>query len=76
MLEDPQNHRRITVQVPVPYWTASSPDAIHSVVTPIREAAARGSNQVERRLKAGVTAHHTEDDVVIWLNLTVAVENV
>ena len=29
---------------------------------------ARGSNQVERRLKAGVTAHHTEDDVVIWLN--------
>ena len=29
---------------------------------------ARGSNQVERRLKVGVTAHHTEDDVVRWLN--------
>lgn len=32
--------------------------------------AARGSNQVERRLGAGVTAHHTEDDVVRWLNET------
>lgn len=31
---------------------------------------ARGSNQVERRLKVGVTAHHTEDDVVRWLNDT------
>ena len=30
--------------------------------------AARGSNQVERRLGTGVTAHHTEDDVVRWLN--------
>ena len=29
---------------------------------------ARGSNQVERRLRVGVTAHHTEDDVVRWLN--------
>ncbi len=29
---------------------------------------ARGSNQVERRLKVGVTVHHTEDDVVRWLN--------
>ena len=29
---------------------------------------ARGSNQIERRLKVGVTAHHTEDDVVRWLN--------
>ena len=29
---------------------------------------ARGSNQVERRLGTGVTAHHTEDDVVRWLN--------
>ena len=29
---------------------------------------ARASNQVERRLKVGVTAHHTEDDVVQWLN--------
>ena len=29
---------------------------------------ARGSNQIERRLGAGVTAHHTEDDVVRWLN--------
>ena len=29
---------------------------------------ARASNQVERRLKVGVTAHHTEDDVVRWLN--------
>ena len=45
MLEEPQPPRRITVQVPVPYWTASSPDAIHSVVTPIREAAARGDAQ-------------------------------
>ena len=45
MLENPQKLRRITVQVPVPYWTASSPDAIHSVVTPIREAAARGDAQ-------------------------------
>ena len=32
--------------------------------------AARGSNQVERRLGAGVTTHHTEDDVVRWLNQT------
>ena len=29
---------------------------------------ARGSNQLERRLGAGVTAHHTEDDVIRWLN--------
>ena len=29
---------------------------------------ARGSNQIERRLGTGVTAHHTEDDVVRWLN--------
>jgi len=29
---------------------------------------ARGSNQIERRLRVGVTAHHTEDDVVRWLN--------
>ena len=28
----------------------------------------RGSNQIERRLGTGVTAHHTEDDVVNWLN--------
>ena len=28
----------------------------------------RGSNQVERRLGTGVTVHHTEDDVVNWLN--------
>lgn len=28
----------------------------------------RGSNQIERRLGTGVTAHHTEDDVVEWLN--------
>ena len=29
---------------------------------------ARGSNQIERRLRVGVTAHHTEDDVIRWLN--------
>ena len=29
---------------------------------------ARGSNQLERRMKIGVTGHHTEDDVVTWLN--------
>ena len=28
----------------------------------------RGSNQIERRLNLGVTSHHTEDDVVNWLN--------
>lgn len=28
----------------------------------------RGSNQIERRLDLGVTSHHTEDDVVRWLN--------
>jgi len=28
----------------------------------------RGSNQIERRLGTGVTSHHTEDDVVEWLN--------
>lgn len=28
----------------------------------------RGSNQIERRLGIGVTSHHTEDDVVNWLN--------
>ena len=28
----------------------------------------RGSNQIERRLGTGVTTHHTEDDVVEWLN--------
>ncbi len=27
-----------------------------------------GSNQVERRLGTGVTMHHTEDEVVKWLN--------
>ncbi len=30
--------------------------------------AIRGSNQIERRLGTGVTSHHTEDDVVEWLN--------
>lgn len=30
--------------------------------------AIRGSNQIERRLGTGVTLHHTEDDVVAWLN--------
>ena len=28
----------------------------------------RGSNRIERRLGTGVAAHHTEDDVVNWLN--------
>ena len=28
----------------------------------------RGSNQIERRLKLGLTLRHTEDDVVRWLN--------
>ena len=28
----------------------------------------RGSHQIERRLGTGVTSHHTEDDVVEWLN--------
>jgi len=28
----------------------------------------RGSNQIERRLGTGITSHHTEDDVVEWLN--------
>ena len=30
--------------------------------------ALRGSNQIERRLDIGVSSHHTEDDVVEWLN--------
>ena len=29
---------------------------------------ARGSNQIERRLDVGVLSHHTEDDVIAWLN--------
>ena len=28
----------------------------------------RGSNQIERRLKRGLSLRHTEDDVVNWLN--------
>ena len=32
----------------------------------------RGSNQIERRLGTGVTVHHTEDDVVKWLNAVFA----
>lgn len=28
----------------------------------------RGSNQIERRLGNGVKSHHTEDDVIRWLN--------
>ena len=28
----------------------------------------RGSNQVERRLGIGVSSHHTENDVITWLN--------
>ena len=32
----------------------------------------RGSNQIERRLGTGVTSHHTEDDVVNWLNAVFA----
>ena len=28
----------------------------------------RGSNQVERRLGVGVPSHHTENDVITWLN--------
>ena len=34
--------------------------------------AIHGSNQVERRLGTGVTVHHTEDDVVKWLNVVFA----
>ena len=34
--------------------------------------AIRGSNQVERRLGTGVTVHHTEDDVINWLNAVFA----
>ena len=34
--------------------------------------AIRGSNQIERRLGTGVTVHHTEDDVVNWLNAVFA----
>lgn len=30
--------------------------------------ALRGSNQIERRLGLGVAAHHTEDDVIDWLD--------
>ena len=30
--------------------------------------ALRGPNQIERRLRIGLPAHHTEDDVVAWLN--------
>ena len=29
---------------------------------------ARGSNQIERRLDVGVPSHHTEDDIIEWLN--------
>ena len=32
----------------------------------------RGSNQIERRLGTGVSSHHTEDDVVNWLNASFA----
>ena len=32
----------------------------------------RGSNQIERRLGTGVTSHHTEDDIVNWLNTVFA----
>ncbi len=28
----------------------------------------RGSNQIERRLKRGISLRHTEDDVITWLN--------
>ena len=28
----------------------------------------RGSNQIERRLGVGVPSHHTENDVITWLN--------
>ena len=30
--------------------------------------ALRGSNQIERRLGTGLTVHHTEDDIVAWLD--------
>ena len=36
--------------------------------TVLKGFTARGSNQIERRLNIGVTSHHTEDDVVAWLN--------
>jgi len=36
--------------------------------TVLPEFTARGANQIERRMNIGVTAHHTEDDVVEWLN--------
>ena len=31
--------------------------------------AIRGSNQIERRLGIGASAHHSNNDVIIWLNL-------
>ncbi|MBP5286064.1 MAG: hypothetical protein ILO34_08175 [Kiritimatiellae bacterium] len=43
--------------------------ASRSTEATVKEGLAfRGSNQIERRLGTDVTAHHTEDDVVGWLN--------
>ena len=36
--------------------------------TVLKDFTARGSNQIERRLNIGVPSHHTEDDVIEWLN--------
>ena len=70
MLEDSPNPRRITVQVPVPYWTASSPDAIHSVATPIREAAARGdARHGELVRRAGADASDERIYIELLLHL-------
>ena len=37
--------------------------------TVLKGFTARGSNQIERRLNIGVSSHHTEDDVIEWLNV-------
>lgn len=34
----------------------------------LEDLSLRGSNQIERRLKRGISLRHTEDDVINWLN--------
>jgi flavodoxin len=36
--------------------------------TVLKGFTARGSNQIERRLNVGVSSHHTEYDIIEWLN--------
>ena len=46
----------------------SEPDQRYKLQNPQERRQKERQRSIERRLGTGVSAHHTEDDVVEWLN--------